>query len=153
MSNTYTQIHIHCIFTVQNRHSLITEEWRDELYKYITGIIKNNGHKLLTIGGMPDHIHLLIGLRPTQSLSDLMQSVKGDSSEWINKNNFVSGRFSWQEGYGAFSYSRSQLDNVIKYINSQEQHHTKKSFINEYKEFLQKFDVVFDDRYIFNPVN
>jgi hypothetical protein len=82
-----------------------------------------------------------------------MQIVKGDSSEWINKKNFVPGRFSWQEGYGAFSYSKSQLDNVIKYIETQKQHHTKKSFVNEYKEFLQKFDVVFDDRYLFKPID
>ncbi|MDR1289954.1 MAG: IS200/IS605 family transposase [Planctomycetaceae bacterium] len=152
MANTYTQIHIHCIFAIQNRLSLITKEWREELYKYITGIVKNNGHKPLAIGGMPDHVHLLFGMRPVQALSDLMQSIKSDSSEWINKNNFVMGRFSWQEGYGAFSYSKSQLDSVIKYIEAQEQHHSKKSFVDEYRDFLKKFDVIFDDRYIFKPV-
>jgi REP element-mobilizing transposase RayT len=152
MANTYTQIHIHCIFAVQNRLSLITKEWQEELYKYITGIVKNNGHKPLAIGGMPDHVHLLFGMRPVQTLSNLMQSIKSDSSEWINKNNFVMGRFSWQEGYGAFSYSKSQLDSVIKYIEAQEQHHSKKSFVDEYQDFLQKFDVIFDDRYIFKPV-
>jgi REP element-mobilizing transposase RayT len=139
-------------FSVQNRLSLITEEWREELYKYITGIIKNNGHKPLAIGGMPDHVHLLFGMRPLQALSNLMQFVKGDSSEWINQKHFAQGRFSWQEGYGAFSYSKSQLDNVIQYIKTQEQHHSQKSFVDEYKNFLQKFDVNFDNRYIFKPL-
>jgi REP element-mobilizing transposase RayT len=152
MSNTYTQVHIHAIFTVQNRDCIINKKWKDELYKYITGIIKHNHHKLLIINGMPDHIHILFGLRPTQSLSDLMQDIKGSSSKWINKKKFVRGKFSWQEGYGAFSYSKSQLPVIIKYIENQEKHHKKKTFIEEYVEFLQKFDVEYDERYIFKPV-
>lgn len=107
MPNTYTQIHIHVIFAIQNRLSLISKSWEKRLYQYITGIIQNHGHKLLSINGMPDHIHILFGMRPSQSLSDLMRDVKGDSSLWINENKFVAGKFSWQEGYGAFSYSKS----------------------------------------------
>ncbi len=103
MPNTYTQIHIQVVFTVQNRASIIRKQWQEELYYYITGIIQNYGHKLLAINGMPDHIHILFGMRPTQSLSDLMRAVKGDSSKWINDKRVMMGRFSWQEGYGAFS--------------------------------------------------
>src|SRR5690349_4500581 len=107
MPNTYTQIHIHAVFTVQNRESLIAKEWKIELYKYITGIIQNHNHKVIAINGMSDHIHILFGMRPNQSLSDLMQDVKASSSKWINEKRFVRGKFSWQEGYGAFSYSKS----------------------------------------------
>ena len=152
MPNTYTQIHIHAVFAVQNRLSLIQKTWQDELYKYISGIITNNGHKLLQIGGMPDHIHVLFGMRPTQSLSDLMQDIKGNSSMWINQKKFVAGRFSWQEGYGAFSYGKSQIDSVVKYIQQQEKHHTKCSFEEEYLELLKLFNVDFNEKYILkNP--
>jgi putative transposase len=153
MANTYTQIHIQAVFAVRNRESLIMNSWKDELYKYMTGIIQNHEHKVLTINGMPDHIHIFFGMRPVQSLSDLMQDIKGDSSLWINKKGFVKSRFSWQQGFGAFSYSMSHLNNVIKYINNQEIHHRKKSFIEEYQDFLEKFKVDFDERYIFKPVN
>jgi REP element-mobilizing transposase RayT len=152
MSNTYTQIHIHAIFAVQNRLSLISNSWKERLYQYITGIIQNQGHKLLAINGMPDHIHLLFGMRPSQSLSDLMKDVKGDSSLWINNNKFVKGKFSWQEGYGAFSYSKSQLSAVINYIENQELHHNKRSFIEEYSKILDDFGVEYDEKYIFKPI-
>lgn len=152
MANTYTQIHIQAVFAVQNRQNLIGDEWKDDLYKYITGIIQKNKHKVLQINGMPDHIHLLFGMRPVQSLSDLMQQVKQDSSKWINQQGLVNGKFSWQSGYGAFSYSRSQLPAVITYIQNQEQHHKKKTFREEYLEFLDKYDVNYDKRYIFNPI-
>ncbi len=152
MPNTYTQIHIHIVFTVQNNLCLISERWKDELYRYITGIIRNNGHKPLAINGMPDHMHILIGMRPSQSLSDLMQDVKGNSSKWINERRFVRGKFSWQESYGAFSYSRSDLNKVIHYINNQFVHHKKKSFIEEYLELLREFEIDVDNRYIFKPV-
>ena len=152
MANTYTQIHIHAIFAVQNRLSLIQKQWQDELYKYISGIITNNGHKLLQIGGMPDHVHILLGMRPIQSLSDLMQDIKGNSSQWINKKQFVRGKFLWQEGYGAFSYGKSQIDNVAKYIQQQEEHHKKRNFTEEYLELLKIFEIEFDERYILkNP--
>ncbi|HLG02507.1 MAG TPA: IS200/IS605 family transposase [Bacteroidia bacterium] len=152
MANTYTQVHIHAIFAVQNRECLIQKNWKIELYKYITGIVKNNDHKMLAINGMPDHVHVLFGLRPVQSLSDLMQDIKGSSSKWINEKKFVKGKFSWQEGYGAFSYSKSQLPQVIQYIENQEEHHKKMAFIKEYREFLQKFEIEYDERYIFKPV-
>jgi len=152
MANTYTQIHIHTIFAVQNRDCLIEPHWKPELYKYITGIVQKNKHKLLAINGMPDHLHVLFGMRPVQSLSDLLQDIKGSSSMWINESRFVRNRFSWQEGYGAFSYGRSQLQAVISYIEDQEKHHKKKTFIEEYIEFLKRFNVSYDERYIFKPV-
>jgi REP element-mobilizing transposase RayT len=153
MPNTYTQIHIQVVFTVQNRASIIRKQWQEELYCYITGIIQNYGHKLLAINGMPDHIHILFGMRPTQSLSDLMRAVKGDSSKWINDKRVMMGRFSWQEGYGAFSYSKSHVPNVIEYIKNQQQHHRTKSFIEEYHDFLRKFGVDFEEQYSFVPID
>ncbi len=152
MANTYTQIHIQMIFAVQNRDCVIREAWKEELYKYMTGIIQNNKHKVLAINGMPDHVHVLIGMRPTQSLSELMQDIKGDSSKWINKKGFVKGKFSWQEGYGAFSYSKSHVDKAIDYIKNQEENHRKKSFMEEYRAFLEKFEVDYDERYIFKEI-
>ncbi|PKP39076.1 MAG: transposase [Bacteroidetes bacterium HGW-Bacteroidetes-15] len=153
MANTYTQLHIQAVFAVQNRQCCIKNQWKDELYKYITGIIQNYSHKLLAINGMPDHLHILFGMRPTQSLSDLMQDIKGHSSKWINERKFVKGKFSWQEGYGAFSYSKSQLPQIIQYIENQQEHHMKKSFLKEYTEFLDSFEVDYDDRYIFKQVD
>ncbi len=153
MANTYTQIHIQAVFAVQNRQSLIGMVWKDELYKYMTGIIHNYDHKVLQINGMPDHIHILFGMRPTQSLSDLMQKVKQDSSRWINHKGFVKGKFSWQAGYGAFSYSKSQIPRVINYIQNQEIHHKKKSFLEEYHNLLKDFKISFDERYIFKPLD
>jgi putative transposase len=152
MTNTYTQIHIQAVFTVQNRQCLILDNWREELYKYITGIVQNNKHKLLSVNGMPDHIHILFGLRPSQSLSDLMQDIKGSSSKWINEKGFVRGRFSWQEGYGAFSYSKSEVSNIIHYINNQNIHHVKETFIEEYLKLLKEFEIDYDDRFVFKPV-
>ena len=152
MANTYTQIHIQTVFTVQNRHSLIHESWETDLYKYITAIAQNQGHKVLQINGMPDHIHLFIGLRPKQSLADLMKVVKGDSSKWINQQGFLKTKFSWQEGYGGFSYGKSQVPQVIRYIQNQKEHHKTKTFIEEYKDFLEAFEVNFEDRYIFKSV-
>ena len=153
MANTFTQIHIHAIYAVQNRMSLIQKSWQERLYEYIIAIIQKHGHKVLSIGGMPDHIHILFGFRPTQALSNLMQEVKRDSSEWINQQRLVAGRFSWQEGYSAFSYSKSQVSTVAEYIEMQEEHHTKTTFIDEYKTFLEKFDLKYDERYIFQPVD
>lgn len=152
MPNTYTQIHLQIVFAVENRISMIDNSWKNELYRYITGIVQNYDHKLLTINGIPDHLHLLIGMRPTQALSDLMREIKRDSSTWINEKRFTKGKFQWQEGYGAFSYSRSHLPDVIKYIQNQELHHQKQSFIEEYKEFLDKFEIAYDERYIFKEV-
>ena len=153
MANTYTQIHIQAVFAVRNRSSIILNSWKDELFRYMTGIIQNQGHKVLAINGMPDHIHIFFGMRPTQSLSDLMQDVKGDSSQWINKKGFVTGCFSWQQGFGAFSYSKSSISNVIRYIQNQEAHHKKRTFIEEYLGFLKKFEVDYDKRDLFKPID
>jgi putative transposase len=153
MANTYTQIHIHAIFAVQNRDCIVRHDWQDELYKYITGIVQNNKHKLLAINGMPDHVHILFGFRPSQSLSDLMQDIKGSSSKWINEKRFIKGKFSWQEGYGAFSYSKSNLPNVIQYIKNQEEHHKKRSFIEEYEDLLKEFEIDYDGRFVFKPID
>ena len=152
MANTYTQIHVQTIFAVQNRQSLIQPQWAEKLNGYITGIIKNQGHKLLQIGGMPDHLHVFIGMRPHQALSDLMRIVKGESSKWINQQRLAKGRFSWQEGYGAFSYAKSQVPQVIRYIQNQEEYHRERTFIEEYKTLLKAFEVEYDERYIFKAV-
>jgi putative transposase len=152
MANTYTQLYIQFVFAVQNRVSLIQPEWEDELCKYITGIVKNHRHKMIAINGMPDHLHVFIGFNTHQTISDLMRIVKGESSEWINKKQFVKGRFSWQEGYGAFSYSRSQMDRVYNYVMNQKKHHEKQPFLEEYELLLENFGVVYDKRYIFHSV-
>ena len=153
MANTYTQIHIQAVFAVQNRGCIIHNSWKDELYKYISGVVQNNNHKLLSINGMPDHVHLLFGLRPTQSISDLMQDIKGSSAKWINSKKFIQAKFSWQEGYGAFSYSKSEIPTIIQYIINQTTHHKKKTFSEEYYDMLKEFEIDFDDRYIFKPVD
>jgi putative transposase len=152
MANTYTQIHIQAVFSVQNRECAIQKHWKDELYKYITGIVQHNKHKLLAINGMPDHIHILMGLRPAQSLSDLMQDIKGSSSKWVNEKRFIKSKFSWQEGYGAFSYGKSEVPNLIQYIKNQQEHHRKKTFAEEYLELLNEFEIEYDERFLFKPV-
>ena len=149
MANTYTQIHLQVIFAVKKRTGLIQKEWKDELYKYITGIVQAHEHKLLAINGMPDHLHVFFGMRPIQSLSDLMQNIKQDSSKWVNQKKFIKEKFEWQEGYGAFSFSKSQVSRVISYIQNQEAHHRKITFLDEYKKFLENFGVGYDERYIF----
>lgn len=149
MANTYTQIHIQCVIAVKFRNSLIQSSWKGQLQKYITGIVQNHGHKMITINNMPDHLHMFFGFRPNQSLSDLMRIVKSESSEWINLQKLTPETFRWQEGYGAFSYSRSQLQTVTNYILNQEEHHRKRTFSEEYQEFLTQFEVEFDERYIF----
>jgi putative transposase len=152
MANTYSQIYIQSVFIVQDRDCLFHKEWREDLYKYITGIVQNRGNKLIQIGGVADHIHLFVGLKPAESVADLMKWVKGDSSEWINENNFLKHKFQWQAGYGAFSYGHSQMNDVCKYIQNQETHHKKRTFMEEYYDFLEKFEVPYDERYVFKPV-
>lgn len=149
MANTYSQIYIHVVFAVEGRQSLISSEHNDELQGYITGIVSAQKQKLIAINNMPDHVHMLIGLQPDVALSDLVRDVKASSSGFINRQRWVRGRFSWQEGIGAFSYSRSQLDAVIRYIRNQQKHHAKKTFRQEYEELLEKFDIAYDKRYIF----
>jgi putative transposase len=152
MPNSFTQIHIQAIFAVKYRDAIISNSWKEDLHKYITGIVKTNRHKMLSINTMPDHLHMFFGLRPSQSLSDLMQQVKGDSSEWVNKKKFTLGKFQWQEGFGGFSYAKSQISVVCNYIQNQEKHHKKKTFLEEYEEFLKVFEIEYDKRYIFQPL-
>jgi putative transposase len=149
MADTYTQIYIHVVFAVEGRQYLIKQTKNDELQKYITGIVSGQKQKLIAINNMPDHLHMLVGLKPDISLSDLVRDVKANSSKFINEKRWLGGRFSWQEGFGAFSHSRSQLGAVIRYIGNQQKHHSKKSFREEYLELLEKFGVDYDRRYIF----
>jgi putative transposase len=152
MSNTYTQLYIHYVFAVQNRLSLIQNHWKNDLFKYMNVIIQQQGHKPFSINGMADHIHVLISMNPKQAPSDLMYQIKRSSSLWINQNKFVPGKFSWQEGFGAFSYGKSQIPNIARYIENQEMHHKKISFYDEYLEFLRLFEVEYDLRFVFKPI-
>ncbi len=153
MANTYTQIYIHVVFAVEGRQNLIALEHNDELQKYITGIVSARRHKRIAINNMPDHLHLLVGLRPDAALSELVRDIKANSSRFISEKRWVMGRFSWQEGFGAFSYSRSQLGAVIRYIENQQKHHARKSFRDEYTELLERFGVEYDQRYIFKTLD
>lgn len=149
MSSTFSQIYIQVVFAVKGRESLIQASWEEELYKYITGIISNKGPKLISINGMPDHIHLLVGMKPNCCLSDLVREIKKSTNAFIAEKKYVHYKFQWQEGFGAFSYSHSALDNVIAYIQNQKEHHKKQTFQEEYKEFLQKFKIDYKDEYLF----
>src|SRR5437667_7913710 len=149
MANTFSQIYIQTVFAVNGRLSLIRPDLKEELYRYITGIVRNNGHKLISINGMPDHVHILIGLKPVMALSDLVRDIKADSSNFVTKRKWVQGKSSWQEGYGAFSYGHSQLDTIIRYIQNQERHHARSSFKIEYLSLLKKFGIAFDEKYVF----
>ena len=149
MSNTYTQLHIQFIFAVKYRAAMIESSWKESLHKYITGIFQKNKHKMLQVNSMPDHIHILIGLHTEQSISSIIQNVKSESTNWINDQGWTRSKFAWQNGYGAFSYSKSQLPKVIRYIQEQEQHHQKQTFLQEYKSFLDAFEIRYDERYIF----
>lgn len=153
MANTYTQIYIHLVFAVNGRQHLIAREFKEELYKYIAGIIRNGNQKLIAINGMPDHVHIFIGLRPDMALSNLVREIKTASSNFINSKRWVKGRFRWQEGFGAFSYSDSQVKIVARYIENQEAHHAKRSFKDEYLEMLRRFRVEFDSKYVFKWVD
>jgi REP element-mobilizing transposase RayT len=149
MPNTYTQIYIQIVFAVKGRENLISKSHREELHKYITGIVQKREQKMLSIFCMPDHTHLLVGLKPSIAISDLTRDIKAGSSNFINDKKWVKGKFNWQEGFGAFAYSRSQIDTVIKYILNQEEHHKKKTFREEYTNFLKKFEIEYDEKYLF----
>lgn len=149
MPGTFSQIYIQVVFAVKGRASIIQASWEEELYKYISGIVRNKDQKMLAINGMPDHIHFLIGMRPSCCLSDLVREIKKSSNEFIKGKGFVKSDFQWQEGYGAFSYSHSALDNVIAYIQNQKEHHKKQTFKDEYMEFLRKFQIEFKEEYLF----
>jgi REP element-mobilizing transposase RayT len=146
--STYSQIYIQIVFAVQGRESFIKPVWEERLHKYIAGFISNQQQKLIAINGTPNHIHILIGMTPTCCLSDLVRELKKASNSFINENNLCSYIFHWQEGFGAFSYSRSQIDNVVRYIRDQKKHHAKKTFKDEFLEFLQKYEVTYDEKYL-----
>jgi len=150
--NTYTQLHIQFIFAVKYRRALIDAAWKNELHKYITGIIQNKTHKMLQVNTMADHLHMLVGFRPDENMSQLIQVVKSESTKWINDNNFTNQNFAWQDSFGAFSYSKSHVSGVIRYIQNQEQHHQKQTFREEYISFLKAFEIQFDERYIFKEL-
>ena len=152
MSNTYTQIYIHIVFAVKGRQNLIPKEHKTELHGYIMGIITNKKQTVIQINSMPDHIHILVGITPDTAVSNLVRDIKANSSKFINQKRWVMGRFEWQVGFGAFSYSRSQLDDLVEYIKNQEKHHIRKTFREKYLEILKRFHVNYDERYIFDPV-
>lgn len=152
MANTYTQLYFHVIFAVKGRKSLIQPSWKEELYKYISGIISNNNHKLMIINGMPDHIHILLGTQANVNLSDLIRDIKANSSRWINEKNLVKGKFEWQAGFGAFTLGQSQLPTIINYIRNQEEHHSKKSFKEEYLQFLKAYEIDYKEAYLFEEI-
>jgi len=149
MANTYSQVYLQFIFAVKGRQNLINQKYNDELQKYITGIVQNRKQKLLAINNVPDHLHMLVGFNTTMSLADFMEETKSISSKFINDNKWINSKFEWQRGYGVFSYSRSQIDVVIKYILNQQLHHKKKSFKEEYIEFLKIFEIEYDEKYLF----
>ncbi|MFN4854419.1 MAG: IS200/IS605 family transposase [Bacteroidota bacterium] len=149
MANTYSQIYIHLVFSVKWRQNLIQKKWKDELHKYICGIVNGKGQKVYAIGGVSDHIHILVSIKPNIFISDLVRDIKANSSKWINEKGYVKGKFQWQEGFGAFSCSQSVLDTVIAYINNQEQHHQRKTFKDEYLKLLQKCNIEYDEKYLF----
>jgi putative transposase len=152
MANTYFQIYMHTIFAVKGRSSLISPKWKEDLYKYISGILSHRSQKLLAINGMPDHIHLLIGIKPNCNLSDLVRDVKAGSSKHINESRWTAGRFEWQEGFGAFSLGHSQLDTIFTYIRNQEEHHRKKTFKEEYTEFLEAYKIEYQPQFLFDEI-
>lgn len=152
MPNTYTQIHIQFVFAVKYRTALIDKVWKERLHQYITAIFQKYDHKMLQINSMPDHIHIFIGMRPHQSVSELVQKIKVESSKWIKDEKLCNSTFAWQQGYGAFSYAKSQVDNVIRYIQNQEKHHSKENFLDEYRKFLTAFEIEWDEKYIFKEL-
>ncbi len=149
MANTYSQIHIQAVFAVDGRLRLIPERHRIELEKYITGIVQGEGQKLLAVSCQPDHTHLFFGLRPQKAIADLLRVVKAESSRFISEKNFTRGKFAWQEGYGAFSYCRSEVNTVVRYVLNQQEHHRRATFKEEYLAFLREFDIPYDERCLF----
>src|SRR5690349_2377587 len=147
MSNPFSQIHIQAVFAVKYRDAIIHPTWQERMHQYMTKVLQEKGHKMIAINSMPDHLHLFFGLRPTEAISDLIRRVKGETSEWINKQKFTSIKFHWQEGYGAFSYARTQIPIVANYIMQQQKHHRKKTFLEEYEEFLKEFEVEYEPQY------
>lgn len=152
MPNTYTKLYVQIVFAVKGRENLISESIRERIEKYITGIIQNKHHKLYAIYAMPDHVHIFMSMRPDLSVSDMVRITKSETTKFINDHRLVAGKFSWQEGFGAFSYAESQIDSVVKYILHQPEHHKKMNFRNEYLTFLQRFNIEYDEKYLFDWV-
>lgn len=150
MAGTYSQIYIQIVFAVKNRENVLQKPWRNEVFKYMSGIITQKNQKSIIVNGVTDHVHLFIGLKPSMAISDLVRDIKNNSSNFINNNKFVKGSFSWQEGYGVFSYAHSQIEQVYKYILNQEEHHKTKTFKEEYLSFLNKFEIKYDEKHLFN---
>ena len=150
MAGTFSQIYIQAVFAVNGRNNLLLKPWRDEVFKYMAGIIKDKNQKSIIVNGVENHVHLFIGLKPSMALSNLIRDVKNNTSNFINEKQFVYGKFSWQEGYGSFSYSHSQIEKVYQYIVNQEEHHHKKTFREEYLEFLFKYKIDYDEKYLFD---
>jgi putative transposase len=153
MANTYTQCYFHLVFAVKNREALIKKEWKNEMEMYVTGIVQNHRHKMLAIGSMPDHIHMLIGYNVNHLIPDIVEEVKTSSNAWIKEKKLSKFKFEWQKGYGAFTHSHSQIDQVVKYILSQESHHKKRSFKNEFLEMLEKNEIIYGNEYLFEFFN
>lgn len=149
MAGSYSQIYLHYVFAVKGRQNLLQKPWREEVFKYISGIIKGKNQKPIIVNGVSDHVHVFVGLKPAMPIPNLIRDIKNNSSNFINENKWVKGKFSWQEGYGVFSYSHSQIDNVYRYIANQEAHHEKKTFKDEYIDFLVKSGIDYDERYLF----
>jgi REP element-mobilizing transposase RayT len=152
MANTYHQVYIQTVFAVKYRAAVIDHKWKSTLFSVIGNLINEAGCQTIIVNGVQDHVHCFIGLKPVVSVSELMKTVKAKSSKYINDNKLTNARFEWQEGYGVFSYGQSQIDRVYKYIQNQEEHHKKKSFREEYLDFLKKFKVPYDERYIFEEL-
>ncbi len=150
MPGTFTQLYVQCIFAVKGRQKLLNKTWREDVFKYMAGILTNKGQKPIIINGVEDHVHLLIGLTSSVSISELIRDVKNNSSQFINNHNWVRGKFYWQEGFGAFTYSHSQLDMIYNYVKNQEEHHKVKSFKEKYLAFLNKFNVTYEEKYVFD---
>jgi len=150
MAGTFTQIYLHAVFAVQGRSNLLQKPWRDEVFKYMAGIIKNKGQKPIIVNGVTDHVHLFRGLKPAMAISDLIRDVKNNTSNFVNERKLIKGRFAWQEGYGAFSHGHSQINQVYNYILHQEERHRRKTFREEYLDFLQKFQIPYEDRFLFD---
>ena len=150
MANTFSQIYLQFVFAVQKRRYLIPREHKEELHKYMTGLVQNRKAKMIAVHCMPDHTHLFVGFKPSVLISDFVKEIKVGSNSFINQKGWMDSKFKWQTGYGVFSYSQSQIDRVAKYVLNQEQHHKKRTFRDEYLDLLQKFDIPFDEKYLFH---
>ncbi|MBK7094599.1 MAG: IS200/IS605 family transposase [Saprospiraceae bacterium] len=150
MAGTFSQIYIQYVFTVKGRENLLQKEWKEKVFKYIAGIIKGKNQKSIIVNGVSDHVHVFVGLKPSMKISDLVRDIKNNSSNFINEQNWIDGHFSWQDGYGAFSYSHKQIENVYKYVLNQETHHQKQTFRDEYLELLRKFEIGYDEKFLFD---